>query len=401
MRIAMMTNNYKPFTGGVPISVERLAQGLRELGHEVTVFAPTYHDEEKEPGVFRYKTCIQHFIGGIVLPAPFDRRIEQVFEEQAFDVIHVHHPVLIGNTAVRLSRKYQIPLVFTYHTRYEKYLREYTGNIFSFEKAMKLYLKLFFRRCDFVFAPTEGIGSYLTDKCGVAPEKTGVLPTGLLPESYEAKQAQSEEIRRAYGAEACPLLLTVSRMAREKNLEFLLEALAQAKALYRKPFRALFVGDGPDRELLEKKRDALGLEDTVFFTGSFSNQALPPYYKAADGFVFASKTETQGIVLLEAFAGKTPVIAVRASGVEDLVQDGENGILTGEDTKEYAEKLTRFLCDGKMRARLSENACRAGLSFREEEVAHEALRRYNEVIAERERQSKERRHGKPISYSCS
>lgn len=401
MRIAMMTNNYKPVMGGVPVSVERLAQALRELGHEVTVFAPTYRNGEEEPGVFRYRTCLQHFIGGIVLPDPFDKKIEQAFAEQAFDVIHVHHPVLIGNAAARLSRKYQIPLVFTYHTRYEKYLEQYTGNLFSFEKAMRLYLKLFFRRCDFVFAPTAGIGSWLTDRCGLAPEKTGVLPTGLLRESYEADRADSEKIRRAYGAEKCPLLLTVSRMAGEKNLEFLLEALAQTKALYGKPFRVLFVGDGPDRQLLEAKSDALGLKGTVLFTGSVPNQALPPYYSAADGFVFASKTETQGIVLLEAFAGKTPVIAVRASGVEDLVQDGENGILTGEDTGEYAEALTRFLCDGQLRERLSENAFSAGFSLREEEVAREALRRYNEVIAERERQSEERKHGKPVSYSCS
>lgn len=128
MKIALMTNNYKPIMGGVPISIERLARGLEDMGHQVTIFAPTYQEQQQEENVFRYATCMKHFIGGIVLPNPFDRRIEKEFRKQEYDVIHVHHPMLIGRTAVYLSRKYHIPLVFTYHTRYEQYL-SYVGAV--------------------------------------------------------------------------------------------------------------------------------------------------------------------------------------------------------------------------------------------------------------------------------
>ena len=153
MRIALMTNNYKPIVAGVPISIERLARGLEELGHEVTIFAPTYKERRtmrqltgrraagkwrfeavhaqtgserggEEENVFRYSTCLNRFVGGIVLPNPFDIRIEREFKEHCYDIIHVHHPMLIGRTAVHLSRKYQIPLVFTYHTRYEHYIKD-------------------------------------------------------------------------------------------------------------------------------------------------------------------------------------------------------------------------------------------------------------------------------------
>ena len=113
MRIALMTNNYKPFMGGVPISIERLKNGLEALGHQVTVFAPTYEEQVEEENVFRYATCMKKFIGGIVLPNPFDKRIEEEFKKRNFDIIHVHHPMLIGRTAVYLSRKYNIPLTFT------------------------------------------------------------------------------------------------------------------------------------------------------------------------------------------------------------------------------------------------------------------------------------------------
>jgi hypothetical protein len=186
---------------------------------------------------------------------------------------------------------------------------------------------------------------YLTDTCRIRPEKTGILPTGIEKENFDIEPEEGRRIRRQYGAENMPFLLTVSRMANEKNVRFLLDSLARVKELYGKPFRMLMVGDGPDREGLEKHSRELGLEDTVIFAGTVRNEEIAPYFKAADAFLFASKTETQGIVVLEAFAGAAPVIAVRASGVEDLVDDGINGILTEEDTQEYAQAVAEYLAE--------------------------------------------------------
>ena len=403
MRIALMTNNYKPVVGGVPISIERLAGGLKELGHEVTIFAPTYREADfpegsPEQDVFRYSTCLNRFVGGIVLPNPFDLRIEREFRKQRYDIIHVHHPMLIGRTAVYLSRKYCVPLVFTYHTRYEQYVRSYTKGMLKMDRIMPLYLRRFLRHCDFVFAPTEGMQEYLTDTCKVRRSRTGILPTGIERKNFDIDPEDGRSIRRQYGGEKIPFLLTVSRMAGEKNVGFLLESLARVKALYGKPFRMLMVGDGPDREALRRRSEELGLGDTVVFAGAVPNQEIAPYFKAADGFLFASKTETQGIVVLEAFAGATPVIAVRASGVEDLVDDGVNGILTEEDSREYAEKVTVFLesldsdcCAGQSQEayrQMSANAYRKGVLYREEAVALKAVHYYNSVIAENAMQKK-------------
>lgn len=403
MRIALMTNNYKPVVGGVPISIERLAGGLKELGHEVTIFAPTYREADfpegsPEQDVFRYSTCLNRFVGGIVLPNPFDLRIEREFRKQRYDIIHVHHPMLIGRAAVYLSRKYCVPLVFTYHTRYEQYVRSYTKGMLKMDRIMPLYLRRFLRHCDFVFAPTEGMQEYLTDTCKVRRSRTGILPTGIERKNFDIDPEEGRSIRRQYGGEKIPFLLTVSRMAGEKNVGFLLESLARVKALYGKPFRMLMVGDGPDREALRRRSEELGLGDTVVFAGAVPNQEIAPYFKAADGFLFASKTETQGIVVLEAFAGATPVIAVRASGVEDLVDDGVNGILTEEDSREYAEKVTVFLesldsdcCAGQSQEayrQMSANAYRKGVLYREEAVALKAVHYYNSVIAENAMQKK-------------
>lgn len=422
MRIALMTNNYKPIMGGVPISIERLAKGLRDMGHQVTIFAPTYGEDRQtdEEGVFRYAVFLKHFIGGIVLPNPYDRRIEEEFAKNNYDIIHVHHPMLIGRMAVYLSRKYNIPLVFTYHTRYEQYAKCYTKGIVRLDKIMPLYLHVFLKHCNYVFAPTAGMWEYLVNECGMAPEKTGILPTGIEVEDYEAGNCEvanyeaasyetenceaanyetgnyeaatcekkncetySDEIdllRKSVHAERIPLLLTVSRMAQEKNIEFLLESLALVKEYYKKPFRMLMVGDGPDREALEKKCAKLGLADYVTFTGAVPNERIAPYFKAADMFLFASKTETQGIVILEAFAGKTPVIAVRASGVEDLVEDGRNGFLTIEEPHVYAAQLTAVLQGAYNRRVLGENARRTAENYREDAVARKAVCYYNSII---------------------
>lgn len=388
MRIALMTNNYKPIMGGVPISIERLKRGLEAQGHEVTVFAPTYEEQEQEENVFRYATCMKHFIGGIVLPNPFDIRIEKEFRRQKFDIIHVHHPMLIGRMAVYLSKKYGIPLVFTYHTRYEKYVECYTKGLGKLEGIMPIYLHTFLRHCDFIFAPTAGIRDYLEESCRVPWYRLGILPTGIEDRNFSVTEEEKNRIRGKYVYTAhadreMPFFLTVSRMAQEKNVAFLLESLALFKRRYGKPFRMVIVGDGPDRVRYERLCEEFDLMNEVVFTGMLPNEETTAYFAAADAFLFASKTETQGIVILEAFAGGTPVLAVRASGVEDLVDTGVNGILTDEDQDTFAETLLDFCQGGINRAQMSGNAYAAGLLYREETVAQEAARVYNEVVRAR------------------
>jgi len=374
-----MTNNYKPFMGGVPISIERLKNGLEALGHQVTVFAPTYEEQVEEENVFRYATCMKKFIGGIVLPNPFDKRIEEEFKKRNFDIIHVHHPMLIGRTAVYLSRKYNIPLTFTYHTRYEQYVECYTKSKLI-EKLTPLYLRAFLKHCHFVFAPTQGMKDYLVEVCKLYPERIGILPTGIEDANFQVQEEETAKIREQYQSQNMPLLITVSRMAQEKNVEFLLKSLALFKRRWGKPFRMLMIGDGPDRETYERTAADLGLAEEIRFTGKIPNQEIAPYFAAADGFLFASKTETQGIVILEAFAGKTPVIAVEASGVKDIVKSGYNGILTEEDTEQFAGELASFLENGQIRKRMEVCAGQSALAYREEAVALRAVHYYNSVI---------------------
>lgn len=404
MKIALMTNNYKPFVGGVPISVERLADGLRKEGHEVVVFAPTYEKNTSQENEVRYHSLLKNVAGGVVLPNPIDPKIEKEFKQGAFDVIHVHHPIAIGNTAIYLSKKYRVPLVFTYHTRYEQYLH-YLKPIMWLEKETEEpgvkrkikkelleavqekmvpgYLKYFISHCHHVFAPTEGMRRYLIHECGTSESMVSVLPTGLKDESFCMESSRkSEEIRQRYNATECPLFISVSRLAHEKNIPFLLHALAHYKLMYKKPFKMLMIGEGPKRTEYENLAKTLRIDKDVIFTGLVSNDKLPEYYNAADAFLFASKTETQGIVILEAMAAGNPVIAVNASGVSDLVKGEKNGFLVNEEVSEFAERIRDVAEDENLRRKLKVGAIETALSFHEERVARKAATIYRMVQAE-------------------
>jgi len=397
MKIALMTNNYKPITGGVPVSIERLARGLKEAGHEVTIFAPTYDCQPScEEGVFRYKTLVKKFLGGVVLPNSLDPAIVKEFKSGHYDVIHVHHPVLIGNTALYLSKRFNIPVVFTYHTRYEQYLtysplikkleddskrRDLRGNISGKmcnainEKMVPSYIHSFADRCDMVLAPTPGMKTYLEESCNIGGNKIRVLPTGLEEDEYELDLCKAKKIRSEYIKNGEFLFMSVSRISHEKNIEFLISACEEIKNKTDMPFKLVMVGDGPDKEHYGDICREKGLEEIVF-VGNVNNRDVKNYCRAADAFLFASKSETQGIVIIEALAVGTPVIALRASGVEDVVMNGINGLLSDESVDEFADSVYAYMKGYVNPDLLSANAVFTALEFREDKIALKAVEAY-------------------------
>lgn len=384
MRIAMMTNNYKPYVGGVPISVERLAEGLRARGHEVTVFAPAYPGVAEEPGVVRIRAMHSLWKGDYLAPSMFDPKTEAAFKAGNFQLIHVHHPVLMGHMGLYLSRKYGVPLVFTYHTRYEEYLHyarlKPNGAAMRFlQRTVPAHNRAFMNRCSLLFAPTPLMRNYLRDIGVTAPVE--VLPTGLGAEDFAQNAAQSAALRRRYAPGGQRLLCTVARVEPEKNIGFLLRALARHKAEGGAASRLVVVGDGSAREGLQKEAEALGLAEDVFFVGCVPHEQLAAWYGAADLFVFASKSETQGIVLLEAMAGGLPVLALAASGVDDVVVNGVNGLRTREDEAVFAKELGALLQNDALRAQLAANARVTADACRAEQVAGQAERYYQAAIA--------------------
>lgn len=385
MKIAMMTNNYKPFVAGVPISVERLAMGLRELGHQVVVFAPSYDDQQDEEDIVRYGSLLRGIAGGFSVPNHLDPKIEREFRKGKFDVIHVHHPMMIGSTARYLSWKYQVPLVYTYHTRYEQYLH-YIG-LAGLKKLMPAYLHCTLKRCDMVIAPTPAIQDYLEDIQISAPVE--VLPTGLSDDSFRPDEKRAEQLRSELAGQREHLFCTVARLAKEKNLEFLFESLWYYKQKAGACFKLVLIGEGPYRAKLIKRVKELGLEEEIVFAGQVPNEEIKNYCRACDLFLFTSRSETQGIVLLEAMAAGTPVLALKATGTEDIVVNGRNGYMTevsGEEEKArkrdeqlFAEKLMDIL-EKKELNFLRQGAFRTAGNYKGLQIAGWAEKYYSRVL---------------------
>ena len=386
MKIAMMTNNYKPFIGGVPISVERLAAGLREMGHQAVVFAPYYEEQEAEEDVVRFGVLFRRKSDGFSVPNSLDPEIERRFKEEDFDLIHVHQPMMIGDTARYLSWKYHVPLVFTYHTRYEQYLH-YVG-LSAFKGVMPFYLRRCMKSCDMVFAPTPLMKNYL-EEVGIK-SRVRVLPTGLLKGSYLPDEEKAKLLRRELAGEKKYLFCVVARLAKEKNLEFLLRSMKILKERRGGDFRLTLIGEGPEEKELKKLVKKLGLGDEILFAGKAPNQEIKNYCRASDAFLFTSLSETQGIVLLESMAAGTPVIAVKATGVRDVVVNGKNGYMTEASETEFAEKIMDVL-EKKELEILSRGARQTADEYRGSEIAKRALAAYAEAILVRRTKEAQKR----------
>lgn len=348
MRIAMITNNYKPFVGGVPISIERLADGLRARGHKVFIFAPEYENNSIEDDIYtcRFRTVEPFTRGRFRLSQLLDDRVRRIFPTMGVDLIHVHSPFVVGQLALRLGRQYRIPVIFTHHTRYEQYLhyvrpyalaeaRARDGHPVTAGFLRKLredwlpaWVAAFENRCSAVVAPSESMRQALLRQNVQTP--VHVLPTGLPEAAFVRNDIESAKLRQRYAGGRPYLLCTVSRLGREKNLDTLLRAMAALRAQIGDTFRLLVLGEGPERAALETLGGRLGLAGTVIFCGTVENGRLPAFHRASDLFVFTSRSETQGIVLLEAMAAGRPVVALEASGTRDVIRSGVNGCLTCE-----------------------------------------------------------------------
>ncbi|HUG38497.1 MAG TPA: glycosyltransferase [Candidatus Limnocylindrales bacterium] len=355
MRVALFTNNYLPFRGGVTTSVETLRRGLEGLGHRAWVFAPASREPFADPpGTFRYPSLPAPTYPGFSLPIPVSRRLARMVGELQPDVIHAHHPFLLGLTARRLARRLGVPLVFTYHTRYEKYAH-YVPGPEPLVARLAVWLSCRFAAgADLVVAPSAHIATMLAERGVTAP--IAVVPTGVPLDRFRA--GDREEARRRLGLPPrAPLCLYVGRLDREKSVDRVIDAFGLiASAL---PDAWLFlVGQGSHGAPLARRAAASPASHRIRFHGGLAQEALPPYYQAADLFLFASETETQGLVLAEAHACGLPAVAVRASGVEEVVSDGETGVLTKPDAGELADAAIALLIDGDRRRAMAVTARR-------------------------------------------
>lgn len=353
LRVAMFTEAYPPIVSGVAVATRTLVQGLRERGHRVDVYAPYHPDQPaRERGVVRLPSVSVPLPGWIPLSLPVNPIAFDEIARRRYDVVHTQHPFLLGIVARKLARRKNIPLVATIHTQYEQYVHYWTPWHEPGRWLVRQIIREFCNTCDHVTTVAAGMEALLREYAVAAP--VTVIPNDV--DLGDFLGASGEGVREELGLPPGEtLLLSVSRLAAEKNLVFLLDAVAP---LLRDgpPARLVFVGDGPLRPDLERRTREAGLAGRVTFTGRLPHALTARYYAAADLFLMPSITEVNPLTIGEALAAGTPVAAVDSFSAREGMVDGHDGVIAPLDIEAYRHAVRGLLADRARLAAMAEAA---------------------------------------------
>ncbi|MBI5024207.1 MAG: glycosyltransferase [Candidatus Omnitrophica bacterium] len=358
MKILMMTNTYFPLVGGIEQSIRLFCDEFRRLGHEVLIAAPSYEGKaEDEEHVIRVPALRKFYKTDFSVNLPVPGLFPKIMRTLSPDIVHSHHPFFMGDFALRLSRQYHRPLVFTYHIMVERYVHYLPIQNEGVKRFVIEIAAGYANLADQVIVPSQSVRDILFDRGVVSPIE--VIPTGVDLEWFSnGREAPSPrpEVRRGGGAfgrgsngadfrqrSGIPpeafVIGHVGRLAPEKNLDFLVNCLIE---FLKKEVNAhvLMVGQGPSQKMIKAAFERSGLGERLHLTGFLYKKDLVDAYFSMDVFAFASLSETQGVVLLEAMAAGVPVVTVDAPGVREAVKDHFNGRVIGDpDQRKFVDAL--------------------------------------------------------------
>jgi glycosyltransferase involved in cell wall biosynthesis len=336
LQVGFFTEIYHPAVNGVVASVDALAGGLRELGHDVFCFAPSMPGDEQGVGpVLRMPSLPlpTHSPYRLTLPLMSRRNVRRFV--RPLSVIHAHSLFVTGWMGLRFARRYGIPIVYTYHTQLEAYAHYVPFDANATRFAASQLTRTFGNLVDAVVVPTPAMATRLRE-LGVS-ERVEVVPSAIDVEHFAAGRRDDALRARLGVGEGQRLLLVVSRIAPEKNIDIALRAFARAGD----PDLILAVGgDGPALDEMRSLAAALGIGGRTRFLGAVERTDLPDLYASADAFVFPSTTETQGLVQIEAMAAGCLVIAADTPQNREVV--GAEGVLVPADPDAFAGALATF-----------------------------------------------------------
>lgn len=395
MKIALVTDTYRPRVNGVVASIDTFANEFRKLGHEVKIIAPEYpadqtdvKDKDNEQYVIRIKSHYLFFDPEDRLPDPWlpssRKKIKKEILEFGFDIIHTQTPFTLGIEAIKWAKKINCPIVHTYHTMFESYVHYFKFIPKPIAVAItKKVSKWYCNKMDLNITPSTQMKELLLSYKIKKPIE--VNPTGIKIDKF--KNFNGNDFRKKYGIpEDTILLLFMGRIGAEKNIPFLFKVLKNI--LKNKPNTKLIVaGKGPAEEEVKKECEVIGVKDNVIFLGYFEPQDWVNCYAAADLFTFASITETQGLVVTEAMAVGTPVVAVNAMGVGEVMKGNKGGLLVNLDVDEFTSAVLKMLDDKEFYEKKKKEAFEYAKEWSAEAMAKKLLEKYNKAI-ELKRQKK-------------
>jgi 1,2-diacylglycerol 3-alpha-glucosyltransferase len=376
VHILMISDVFFPRVNGVSTSIATFRGSLESEGHVCTLVAPRYGDDDPPaPGVHRVSAR----------PVPMDpedrlmrrrslRRALEDIDPDGIDIVHIQTPFVAHAVGVPWARRNELPVVETYHTHFEEYFQHYVPFLpAGLSRAAARVISR--RQCgavDLVIVPSPAMELVLRQHGVDRPVR--VLPTGI--DLREFARGDGDAFRRRHAIPVDrPLLVYVGRVAYEKNIDFLLEMLAALRPQLPGVLLAI-AGEGPAVPSLRRRARELGVEDATLFVGYLRRDGeLQDCYAAGDLFVFASRTETQGLVLLEALALGVPVVALAELGTREIVLPQRGACAAPDDPAGFATVVADLMRDPARRARMAE----AGAPFAAEWDTRTVARRLVEL----------------------
>ena len=395
MRIGLFTETYTPYISGLVTSVAMLKKALEKEGHEVYVVTANLESFKYEWNPVERVLKIPGLPTGI-----YDSRLTSIYPLKAvnkirgwkLDVIHSQTEFAIGTFARLIAKQYNIPLIHTYHTLYEDYVHYITKGYFNkSSKKLVEYITRFY--CDTtateLIVPTNKIYKLFKEKYAF-DKNIHIIPTGIEVERFFIENIDNRQIKNLRNTYKISkkdfIILFVGRIAEEKNIKFLINA--QKKLVKKsKNIKLLIVGDGPDKESYEKLVKNYNLEDNVIFTGKVSWEDMPYYYHVATIFTTASKSETQGLTVIEAMAANTVPLCIKDEAFQSMVTDELNGLFF-ETEEEYIKQVIKLYEDKKELQYLNKQARIQAEHYGSKNYADRALEVYERAIKEKKEQNR-------------
>lgn len=381
MNILMISDVYFPRVNGVSTSIETFRNELIQRDIKVTLIAPVYGEHMEEGGIIRIPSKMVMF-------DPEDRMMSyrsivamaDILGDRNFDLIHIQTPFVAHYAGIALAKALSLPTIVTYHTFFEEYLYHYIP--FLPASWLRGFARRFSRKqcneVDAIVVPSTAMANTL--KTYGVEKPMHLIPTGIPAEMFA--RGNRETFRALHGiSRDRPVLLFVGRVAFEKNIEFLIRATALARREIPE-LLLIIAGEGPAQKNIEKLVGALQMEPNVKLIGYMDRQKqLIDCYNAADAFVFASRTETQGLVLLEAMAAGLPVVSTAHMGTRDILMQATGAVVPEDEPESFAEQVVRVMTDNELRRKLAQQAQGYAMQWSSGAMAEKMMALYQKLTA--------------------
>ncbi|MCP4049959.1 MAG: glycosyltransferase family 4 protein [bacterium] len=381
MKIAIFTDTCYPQINGVVTSTQTLAAKLEDMGHTVLIVGPKMKGaEESTDKIWRFRSVVFPFQKEHRMVSPVSRKLKQ-FKELNFDVIHVQTPIFLGHLGQYMSWYHRIPLVHTYHTFWAEYLHYFPvlPKRLRVHADMLVLSRNFCNRCQHVIVPSSQMKDKLLEYEISTP--MSVIPTGVEIYKSEIDEIKKEKFRKQYKiTKDHKTCIFVGRLGLEKNIYFLLDSFKMVLEKIN-DVKLLIIGDGPEKDLMKKYAEKTGISNNIIFTGYMDHQDVFTAYASVDVITFPSKTETQGLSLLEGLSLGKPAVCINAMGVKDIIKNEKGGYLTQDNVIDYSRKVILLLQDPEIYQQKSMEARGTAELFSADSMAEKTLEVYKKAIA--------------------